>query len=428
MTKVIDPDLFLRSLFDRAVDAALPSGKIDLTHVEKPKGKVVVIAAGKAGASMAAEVEKHWPDKVSGIALTRYEHGLPLKKIRVIEAGHPVPDEQGEKAAREILALAHSLTENDLLICLISGGGSALLSLPAGGIDFAEKKKINKALLKSGATISEINTVRKKLSAIKGGRLAVAAWPAKVMTYMISDVPQDDPSVIASGPTVPDTTSCVEALRILDGYQISVSQRLRAFLEAEKGAPPDVSHPVFDPECLKMIATPQVSLQAAAQEAREHGIEPLILGDSIEGEARDAALFMAGIVRQIVAYDEPVKKPCVILSGGETTVTVSNDSGPLGRGGRNAEFLLAFCQAIGSEHPVYALAADTDGIDGTEDNAGAICRPDTIVRAARLGLKTDEYLKQHNAYGFFQSLNDLIFTGPTRTNVNDFRAILILPE
>ncbi len=428
MKKVTDPQAFLRALFDTAVEAASPGGKISLDQIDVPEGRTAVIAAGKAAASMAQEVERSWTGDLEGIALTRYEHGLDLQKIRVIEAGHPVPDEDGEKAAVEILELAGSLTEKDLLIFLVSGGGSALLSLPAEGLTLNDKKAINKALLKSGASISEINTVRKKLSLIKGGRLAVEAWPAKTVTYMISDVPGDDPSVIASGPTVPDATTCAEALAILERYSIDIPSTVREHLQSAKAEPPVGVHPAFAIGQQTMIATPQDALQAAAGKAREVGVEPLVLGDSIEGESKDVAAVMAGITRQILDHDEPVQKPCVILSGGETTVTVSSAGAGAGRGGRNAEFLLAFAECFGSHPRVHALAADTDGIDGTEDNAGAVFTPQTHDRAKKLGLDLSDFLRRHDAYRFFEALEDLIMTGPTRTNVNDFRAILILPE
>ncbi|MCG8492858.1 MAG: glycerate kinase [Sneathiellales bacterium] len=420
-----NPRAFLEELFTEAVQAALPAGKIpDLRQSQR--GRTFIVAAGKGAASMAKEVEQTWSGEIEGIALTRYQHGLDLKHIRVIEAGHPVPDEEGEKAAREILQKATELTEEDCLICLISGGGSALLSLPAEGISFGEKKAINKALLKSGANIQEMNTVRKKLSSIKGGRLAVAAWPAKVITYLISDVPGDDPSVIASGPTVPDDTGCADALRILDQYSIDVSEEIRSLLLSGKLTPPAADHPVFNEGSLNMIATPQDALQAAANLARRHDIHPIILGDKIEGEAKEVAKVMAGITRQVLEHDEPQKKPCVILSGGETTVTVTSSEISTVRGGRNAEFLLAFAAEMEGQEGVYAIAADTDGIDGTEDNAGAYYDPETGKRAQAMSLHLQDYLVRHDAYSFFDALGDLLKTGPTRTNVNDFRAILVL--
>jgi len=421
-----NPRDFLEELFNEAVSAASPAGKLPDLRPKGLSGRTFVVAAGKGAASMAKEVEDTWPGDLEGIALTRYQHGLDLKHIRVIEAGHPVPDEEGEKAAQEILEKATELGEGDRLVCLISGGGSALLSLPADGVSFDEKKAINKALLKSGANIHEINTVRKKLSSIKGGRLAVAAWPANVMTYLISDVPGDDPSVIASGPTVVDETTCEEALRILDHYSIEISPKIRDLLTSEKLIPPAPNHPVFKDASLNMIATPQDALQAAAARARSKGIHPVILGDTIEGEAKEVAKVMAGITRQVMEHNEPQKKPCVILSGGETTVTVTSSDGKPGRGGRNAEFLLAFANEMKGLEGVYALAADTDGIDGTEDNAGAFYGPQTQMRAKAASLDLKDYLARHDAYSFFEALGDLLKTGPTRTNVNDFRAILVL--
>lgn len=421
-----NPRAFLEELFTEAVQAASPAGKIPDLRPENHRGRTFVVAAGKGAAAMAKEVEDTWSGDLEGIALTRYQHGLDLEHIRVIEAGHPVPDEEGEKAAREILDIVTDLEEGDCLVCLISGGGSALLSLPADGISFEEKKAINKALLKSGANILEMNTVRKKLSSIKGGRLAVAASPASVITYMISDVPGDDPSVIASGPTVVDETTCEEALRILDHYSIEISPKIRDLLTSEKLIPPASDHPAFKEESLKMIATPQDALQAAAMHAKLKDIHPIILGDTIEGEAKEVAKVMAGITRQVLDYDEPQKKPCVILSGGETTVTVTSSEDPTGRGGRNAEFLLAFAAEMNGQKGVYALAADTDGIDGTEDNAGAFYDPATEERARIASLDIKDHLARHDAYSFFDGLGDLLKTGPTRTNVNDFRAILVL--
>lgn len=419
------PTEFLRQLFDAAVDAAYP--KISQMPLPKPvKGKTVVIGAGKAAASMAKVVEENFTGELSGIVITRYEHGLTLKNIRVVEAGHPVPDEEGAKAAKEILDLVHGLGEDDQLICLISGGGSSLLSLPADGVSLASKKLINKELLASGATISEINTVRKKLSAIKGGKLAGAAYPAKMSTYMISDVPGDDPSVIASGPTIPDLTTVADAKNVLARYAIQIPSDVVSYLNSGLAEPIGADHPAFGLCENHMISIPQDALIAAAEIARQHGIEPMIFGDSIEGEAKDVARVFAGITRQVLGYDQPAARPCVLLSGGETTVTVSKNAGPTGRGGRNAEFLLAYAETMGPETRVYAIAADTDGIDGTEDNAGALFDPTTHVRALGASLDLTDYLSRHDAYNFFAKLDDLVVTGPTRTNVNDFRAILIL--
>ncbi|MBE7637819.1 DUF4147 domain-containing protein [Sneathiella sp. P13V-1] len=421
-----NPSEFLASLFDVAVAAAMPS--IDAMPLPEPaKGKTIVIGAGKGAAAMAKVVEDNWQGgDLGGIVITRYQHGLNLKKIRVIEAGHPVPDSAGKEAAEEILKLVSSLGEDDQVICLISGGGSALLSLPADGVSLSSKQTVNKSLLKSGASISEINTVRKKLSAVKGGRLAVAAWPAKMMTYLISDVPGDDQSVIASGPTVPDETTSADAKAVLLKYGITPPEDVSTFLETAAAETPDVDHPAFKAGAVHMIATPHQSLVAVTKKAEEAGLSVVSLGDSIEGEAAEVARVMAGITRYVKERDLPVAKPCLIISGGETTVTVKSDAGETGRGGRNAEFLLSLTKELDGMEGVYAIAADTDGIDGTEDNAGAIMRPDTIARAHKKGISAAEYLARHDAYSFFDALGDLVKTGPTRTNVNDFRAILIL--
>nr|WP_169569962.1 glycerate kinase [Sneathiella limimaris] len=393
---------------------------------EPVSGRTIVVGAGKAAASMAEVIEKNWAHgPLEGVVITRYAHGLPLEKIEVVEAGHPVPDEAGQKAAEKILAQVSDLTEDDLVIVLISGGGSSLLALPADGVSLESKKAVNKALLASGADISEMNTVRKKLSSIKGGRLAVSAYPAKVVTYMISDVPGDDPSVIASGPTVPDLTTVADAKAILKKYQIDIPADVAVHLETEAAEPPSKDHPAFQSSDAHMMTIPQDILQETAIYARSLGITPVVLGDQLEGEAKDVAKVHAAIVRQENDYDQPLPKPCVILSGGETTVTVRSTETP-GRGGRNAEFLLALADALGPMENVFALAADTDGIDGTEDNAGALLNPGLYEKAEEEGLSIREYLERHDAYSFFEKLGYLVKTGPTRTNVNDFRAILIL--
>ncbi len=422
------PQDMLLSMFSAAIGAAYPSAdKMPLPNVVS--GKTLVIGAGKAAASMAAVVEENWTGgELEGVVVTRYAHGLELEKIKVVEAGHPVPDEAGERAAKDIFEKVQALGADDQVIVLISGGGSSLLSYPADGVSLESKRAINKALLKSGADISEMNTVRKKLSAIKGGRLAVAAYPAKIVTYMISDVPGDDPSIIASGPTVPDVSTVQDALDILRKYNIEIPDDVSRHFASDAAIPPKADHPAFDNCQNFMIATPQDALQAAASLAKDYGIEPVVLGDQIEGEAKDVARVLAAITRQIIDHDQPVFKPCVLISGGETTVTVGSGSGDVGRGGRNAEFLLSFANALGPCRSVFALSVDTDGIDGTEDNAGAILGPDTWQRAEEKGLLMPDYLKRHDAYNFFKQLDDLIVTGPTRTNVNDFRAILILED
>ncbi|MCC3305818.1 glycerate kinase [Sneathiella sp. HT1-7] len=423
---VQDARLFLTDLFAAATAAADPRETLFQHLPPLPKGRTVVIGAGKAAASMAQAVEENWKGPLEGLVITRYEHGLPLKKIKVVEAGHPVPDKEGAEAANDILRSLEGLTEDDLVLCLISGGGSSLLAKPGDGITLEEKKAVTKALLASGANITEMNTLRKHLSAIKGGRLAVAAYPAKVVTLMISDVPGDDPAVIASGPTVPDATTSADARAVLEKYNIDIPPSIDAYLNSPASKTPEPDHPAFANAQSIMIATPQASLRAAADLAGSNGITPIILGDSIEGEARDVASVMAAIARQVKLYDQPAAKPCVLISGGETTVTVKANDGDTGRGGRNCEFLLALALHLNGLGGVYALACDTDGIDGTEDNAGAIITPDTLKRASEAGLNAKEYLARHDSYCLFDALGDLIKTGPTRTNVNDFRAILIL--
>lgn len=416
---VPDPQAFLRGLFDTAVDAVSAAACVPAHLPAPPKGRTVVIGAGKAAAAMAATVEAHWQGELSGMVVTRYGHGAPTTRIRVVEAAHPVPDAAGEKAAAEMFELVRGLTADDLLLCLISGGGSALLALPAPGLTLADKQAVNRALLKSGANIHEMNCVRKHLSAIKGGRLALAAAPARVVTLGISDIPGDDASVIASGPTVADSTTREEALAILAKYRIEVPAHVRARLESPDCETPKPGDARLAHCETHVIATAQQALQAAAAYARQHGVTPLVLGDSIEGESRDIAYMHAAIARQAYRFNEPVGRPCVILSGGETTVTVRGN----GRGGRAAEFLLALASVL--ELPAWALACDTDGIDGTEDNAGAWFGPDIAARAAAKGLMAKDYLARNDGYGYFDALGQLIVTGPTRTNVNDFRAIYL---
>ena len=387
-----------------------------------PQGRTLVIGAGKGAAAMAKTVEQHWQGELAGLVVTRYGHGADCRRIDVVEAAHPVPDEAGRNAAARMLDLVHGLRENDLVLCLISGGGSALLALPAEGITLEQKQALNKALLNSGATISEINCVRKHLSAIKGGRLALACAPARVVTLLISDVPGDDAGVIASGPTLPDPTTCAEALAILRKYGIDTPSNVERHLVSGAGETPKPDDPRFARNTHHVIASAQQALQAAAAVARAAGITPCILSDDIEGEARDVGLVHAALARQVARHGQPFARPCVLLSGGETTVTVRGK----GRGGRNAEFLLSLAAALGGAEGIHALACDTDGIDGSEDNAGAICLPDSLARAERLGLRARALLDDNNGYGFFSALGDLVVSGPTRTNVNDFRAILIL--
>jgi glycerate 2-kinase len=427
----LEPRAFLRHLFDAAIAAAQPERVIASHLPPPPKGRTVVIGAGKAGGAMAAAVDALWPaDRpLSGLVVTRYEHVPPAYKqqpgrIEVVEAAHPVPDAAGAQAAQRIAALTQGLTADDLVLCLISGGGSALLSMPAEGLTLEDKQRINQALLKSGATITEMNCVRKHLSAIKGGRLAAMCAPAQVVSLLISDVPGDDPSVIASGPTVADPSTCREALGILQRHGIEVPATAAQGLRTGAFETPKPGDERLARSTLAMIATPQASLQAAAQAARGLGVTAHVLSDEIEGESREVGKVHAALARAVARHNEPFTRPCVILSGGETTVTVGK--GSRGRGGRATEFLLGCAVALQGEPNVWVLAGDTDGIDGIESNAGAIVTPDTLARAMALGRKPDEYLASHDAWSFFSGLDDLVVTGPTYTNVNDFRALLVL--
>jgi len=370
---------------------------------------------------MAAAVEAHWSEPVEGLVVTRYGHGASCKQIEVIEAAHPIPDEVGLMASRRILDKVSALTVDDLVLVLISGGGSALLTLPAGNITLADKQAINRALLKCGGNIAELNTVRKHLSAIKGGRLAIAAAPAKVVALAISDVPGDDLSVIASGPTVPDKSTRSEALAVLTKYGIQVPAAVARYLNDTASETPKDGDSRLANVTNIVVATPQRSLEAAARVARHAGIAPLILGNAIEGQARDVGIVHAGIARQCSEWGQPLETPCVLISGGETTVTVRGN----GRGGRNTEFLLSLGISVNGRDGIWALAADTDGIDGSEDNAGAILTPDTLSRAQAVGIDVKARLAANDAYSVFAPLGDLVVTGPTLTNVNDFRAVLV---
>jgi len=425
-----DPRGLLRALYDAAVARALPAHNTARYLPPPPKGRTLVLGAGKAGGAMAAAVDALWPkdSPLAGLVVTRYDHVPPAYKARpgrieVVEAAHPVPDEAGRNAARRIVELTRGLTADDLVLCLISGGGSALLSLPADGITLEDKQAINKALLNSGAAIDEMNCVRKHLSVIKGGRLAAMCAPAQVVTLAISDVPGDDPAVIASGPTVPDRTTCADALAILGRYGIALPPAARAGLESGAFETPKREDPRFAGHVVHLIATPQQSLEAVAEVARAAGLSAHILSDEIEGESHVVGRVHAALARAVARRGEPFARPCVILSGGETTVTVRSKGG---RGGRATEFLLGCAIALQGEANVWVLAADTDGIDGIEDNAGAIVTPDTLARAAALGLKAQESLDRNDAYNFFAPLGDLVVPGPTFTNVNDFRALLIM--
>jgi len=424
------PREFLRALYDAAVARALPAQNTSPYLPAPPKGRTLVLGAGKAGGAMAAAVDALWPQDapLSGLVVTRYHHVPPAYqaspgRIEVVQASHPVPDAAGERAAQRILDLTQGLTADDLVLCLVSGGASALLSLPAPGLSLEDKRAINKALLASGAAIDEMNCVRKHLSAIKGGRLAARCAPAQVVTLLISDVPGDEPAVIGSGPTVPDPTTCADALRILQRYGIELPPAARAGLASGAFETPKPGDARFAGHLVHMIATPQQSLEAAAALARKAGIDAHILSDEIEGESREVGKVHAALARAVAHRGQPFAKPCVILSGGETTVTVKHKGG---RGGRAGEFLLGCAIALQGQPGVHVLAADTDGIDGIEDNAGAIVTPDTLARAAAAGMKAAEHLDRNDAYSFFSGLGDLVVPGPTFTNVNDFRALLVL--
>jgi glycerate 2-kinase len=443
------PREFLMQLFEAAVKRALPLHNTAHYLPLPPKngGRTIVLGAGKAGAAMAQAVEAHWPvdAPLSGLVVTRYHHtparptqldGKPVR-IEIVEAAHPVPDAAGLRAAQRILDMTHGLTADDLVLCLISGGGSALLSLPVEGLDFADKQRINQALLNSGAPISEMNCVRKHLSRIKGGRLAAACFPAQMVTLTISDVPSDDPSIIASGPTVPDDTTCAQALAILKRYNIDIPDSIVEQLASGALETPKSNDPIFKGHIVHMTATPQQSLEAAAEVVRKAGLRAYILSDDMEGESRDVGTVHAALARTAAkstaqsedsTLAQTFVRPCVILSGGETTVTVRPHlpGAAKGRGGRAGEFCLGLAQSLLGLDNIYALAADTDGIDGVQDNAGAYIDPMTLSRAEEKGMKIHDYLDRNDAYGYFEPLGDLVITGPTFTNVNDFRAMLIL--
>jgi glycerate 2-kinase len=429
-----DPRGFLRALFDAAVAQALPGPSLARFLPAPPRGRTLVLGAGKAAAAMAAALDAAWPAgaPLSGLVVTRYDYvpsafaaaqARGQTRIEVVQAAHPVPDEAGRRAAARILELAHGVGADDLVVCLVSGGASSLLALPAPGITLAEKQAINGALLKSGAAIDEMNCVRKHLSAIKGGRLAAACAPARVVTLIVSDVPGDSPAVIGSGPTVPDPTTCADALAVLDRYRIEVAPAIRAALAGGALETPKPGDPVFAGHAVHLVATPQQSLDATAALARSAGIAAHILGDEIEGESREVGKVHAALARQVARRGQPFAAPCVILSGGETTVTVRHKGG---RGGRASEFLLGCALALKGEPKIWVLAGDTDGIDGVESNAGAFVAPDTLARASALGLNGRDHLDRNDAFSFFAGLGDLLVTGPTFTNVNDFRALLVL--
>lgn len=414
----------LRRMFETAVAAAQPDLCIPAHLPDPPRGRLIVVGAGKASAAMARAVENACDYRLAGLVVTRYGYAVPCRQIEIVEAAHPLPDAAGHAAARRMLDLVAGLTPDDLVLCLISGGGSALLPLPAAGLTLEDKQSVNRSLLKSGATIAEVNCVRRHLSAIKGGRLAAACHPARVVNLIISDVPGDDPVNIASGPTVADPTTCGDALGILRRYGIDLPGRVRELLESGAGEsikPGAAELPRID---TRLVATPQMALEAAAEMARNNGLAAHILGDAIEGEARDVGTVLAGIALQVARRGQPFRPPCVLLSGGETSVTVRGK----GRGGRNVEFLLSLAIALRGQPGIYALAGDTDGVDGQEEIAGAYLTPDTLARAWSQGMPPVASLAENDAHGFFGALGDSLVTGPTLTNVNDFRAILITGE
>ena len=424
--KDADARALLRDLFDAALAAARPATCLApyIAALHKPKGRTVVIGAGKASAAMARALEDQWPHKLEGLVVTRYGYGETCKRIEIVEAAHPVPDDKGRAAAGRILEKVQGLGADDLVLCLISGGGSALLAYPAPGLTLADKQEVNRALLRSGANIGEMNTVRKHLSAIKGGRLAIAAQPARVLSWLISDVPNDDPGVIASGPTVPDQTTFANALAVLAKYKIDPPAAVRAHLDAGVAGKIEETPKPGDPRLRNvetiMVATPKRSLDAAAAAARARGCVVVMLGDNLEGEARQLG---ADHARRALALAKDSKKPTVVLSGGETTVTVRGK----GRGGRNVEYLLAQAIEANGAPQVWGLSADTDGVDGAEEVAGAIFTPDTLARAKAKGRDPKAMLDDNDGHGFFELVGDRLITGPTRTNVNDFRATLIAP-
>ena len=412
---------FLRRMFDAAIEVAHPMYCLPGSLPPPPRGRTIVVGAGKASASMARTLEEHWSGSLAGLVVAPYRHAVPCERIEIVEAAHPVPDESGLDAAARALELVRGLTADDLVIALISGGGSSLLTLPLEGLTLADKQAVNRALLKSGANISEMNCLRRHLSAIKGGRLAMACYPAPIVTLIMSDVPGDDPATIASGPTVADPTTCADALDVIRRYGMEVPAAVIGVLESGQGETPKSGDPRLTHSTFQMITTPQRSLEAAAAVARSVGITPFILGDRIEGEAREVGKVMAGLAQHVLAYGQPVAPPCVLLSGGETTVTVRGN----GRGGRNVEFLLSLAIALDGREEVFALAGDTDGVDGLEEVAGAFIAPDTMSRAWARGIRPHEALVNNDAHSFFSALGDSVVTGPTLTNVNDFRAILI---
>ncbi|MEJ8853303.1 glycerate kinase [Variovorax robiniae] len=411
----------MRSMFDAAVAAAQPALCLPPHLPPRPKGRTIVIGAGKASAAMARALEDHWDGPLEGLVVTRYGYAVPCERIEIVEAAHPVPDQAGLQATERIRQLVSGLSADDLVIALISGGGSSLLVAPGPGLTLADKQAVNSALLECGASISEMNCVRRHLSSVKGGRLAAACHPARVWTLLISDVPGDSPMDIASGPTVPDTTTSADALAIIERYRIEVPPAVLALLQRSEAESIKPGDPRLAGSTTRIITAPQIALEAAAEVARAAGYATYILGDSLEGEARDLGKAFAGIARQVATRGQPFQTPCVLLSGGETTVTIKGK----GRGGRNVEFLLALGVALDGLPNVHAIAGDTDGVDGIEEIAGACLTPDTLARAWALDIHPRKSLDNNDGHGFFQALGDSVVTGPTLTNVNDFRAIVI---
>jgi len=419
-----DPRELLLGLFHAMVEAANPARLLPSRLPDPPRGRTLVIGAGKAAAAMAKTVEEQWAAALSGLVVTRYGHGLPCERVEVVEAGHPFPDAVGADAAARMLDLVRGLSAGDLVLALFSGGGSALLTLPAPGLPITDLQEVNRQLLLSGATIGDINCVRKHLSAIAGGRLGAACYPASVITFLISDVPGDDPAVIASGPTVADPTTFAHARAVADHHRLRLPETVRRHLEEAADETPKPGDPRLANGETVMLATPGEALEAAAARARAAGLEPIVLGADLQGESRRLATTHAELIRTTPRRRGTGSPPAVLLSGGETTVTVGGE----GRGGRNTEYLLALGLALetaGAAQGVFALAADTDGIDGTEDNAGAFLSPDSLRRATAAGLDPRSFLDANDSHGFFRKLDDLLVTGPTRTNVNDFRAALL---
>lgn len=417
----LDPKPFLTAIFEAAVAAADPNLTIRNHLPAKPKGRTIVVGAGKGAAQMAAAFEKAWDGPLEGLVVTRYGYGAKTERLEVIEAAHPVPDEAGLEASRLLMELVSGLSEDDLVVALICGGGSALLPSPAAGLTLADEIAVNEALLASGAPIAAMNTIRKHVSTIKGGRLAAAAWPAKVVSLVVSDIPGDNPALVASGPTIPDAGSREDALAGIAAYGMKLPEAVMAHIMSTASAAPGPDDKKFARNEVHLIASAGVSLEAAAAEAKRQGIEAVILSDAIEGEAREVGSVHAAIAREVASRNRPFAKPVLILSGGETTVTLKAK----GKGGRNSEFLLSFAIGIAGVQGIDALAADTDGIDGSEDNAGAFCDGSTVQRMRAAGVDAKAMLAANNAWTAFNAVDDLFVPGPTGTNVNDLRAILV---